>query len=88
LPDGEGASVPLGAWGEVGFRNEGGLLVLTAPWVAAGWLRTRLGDALVRGPVEVPSEGARLVEVGVRFRPGMRTAVPLGALGECGLEAR
>ena len=49
LPDGEGASIPLGQWGEVGFANRDGLLVLTVPWSMAGWLRQRLGDAIVRG---------------------------------------
>ena len=89
LPEGEGASIPLGQWGEVGFRNDRGLLVLTVPWGMAGWLRQKLGDAVVRGPVAgLSADGtARVAEAWVRLRPGMRAGVPLGALGECGVEA-
>lgn len=89
LPDGEGASIPLGQWGEVGFANHDGLLVLTVPWSMAGWLRQRLGDAIVRGPeAGLSMDGsARVAEAWVRLRPGMRASVPLGALGECGVEA-
>ncbi len=89
LPDGEGASIPLGPWGEVGFANRGGLLVLTVPWSMAGWLRQRLGDAIVRGPVAGLSidGAARVAEAWVRLRPGMRASVPLGVIGECGVEA-
>ena len=89
LPEGEGASIPLGQWGEVGFRNELGMLVLTVPWGMAGWLRQKLGDAIVRGPeAGVSVDGtARVAEAWVRLKPGMRASVPLGALGECGVEA-
>lgn len=89
LPDGEGATIPLGAWGEVGFRNDAGTLVLTVPWAMASWLRDRLGDARVRGPEPAAAleGGARVAQVWVRPRRGMRAALPLGALGECGVEA-
>ena len=89
LPDGEGASIPLGQWGEVGFANHDGLLVLTVPWSMAGWLRQRLGDAILRGPeAGLSMDGsARVAEAWVRLRPGMRASLPLGALGECGVEA-
>ena len=89
LPEGEGATVPLGAWGELGFRNDGGLLVLTAPFGMARWLRERLGTAIVRGPVEgLSMDGtARVVDCWVRLRAGMRASYPLGALGEVGVEA-
>lgn len=89
LPDGEGASIPLAQWGEVGFYNEGGLLALTVPWGMAGWLRERLGDAVVRGPeAGVSVDGsARVAKAWVRLRPGMRASVPLGAFGEAGVEA-
>ena len=71
LPEGEGASIPLGQWGEVGFRNELGMLVLTVPWGMAGWLRQKLGDAIVRGPEAGMSvDGtARVAEAWVRLRP-------------------
>ena len=89
LPDGEGASIPLAQWGEVGFYNEGGLLALTVPWGMASWLRQKLGDAVVRGPeAGVSLDGtARVAKAWVRLRPGMRASVPLGALGEAGVEA-
>ena len=71
LPEGEGASILLGQWGEVGFRNELGMLVLTVPWGMAGWLRQKLGDAIVRGPEAGMSvDGtARVAEAWVRLRP-------------------
>ena len=89
LPPGEGATIPLGQWGEVGVANDRGLLALTVPWGMAGWLRQRLGEAIVRGPeAGVSLDGtARVANVWVRLRPGMRAGIPLGALGECGIEA-
>lgn len=89
LPDGEGASVPLGAWGEVGFANAGGLLVLTVPLQAGRWVEQRFGQAVVRGPEERLSlDGtARVADYWVRLRAGMRASFPLGALGEVGVEA-
>ena len=90
LPEGEGATIPLGQFGEVGFRNDRGVLVLTVPWGMASWLRQKFGDAIVRGPEEGLSlDGtARVAVVWVRLRPGMRAAVALGAVGEVGIEAR
>ena len=89
LPDGEGATIPLGQFGEVGVANEEGLLVLTVPWGMAGWLRRKLGDAVVRGPeAGLSLDGAaRVGKAWVRLRPGMRAGIPLGALGEVGVEA-
>jgi hypothetical protein len=89
LPDGEGAAVPLGAWGELGFRNEAGLLVLTVPLQGGKWVEQRLGDAIVRGPEHGLSldRTARVVNYWVRLRAGMRASFPLGALGEVGIEA-
>ncbi len=89
LPDGEGATIPLGALGEIGFANHGGLLALTVPWGMAGWLRERMGDAIVRGPEEALSlDGtAKVANAWVRLRAGMRARFPLGALGEAGVEA-
>lgn len=90
LPDGEGATIPLGQFGEVGFANERGVLVLTVPWAMAGWLRQALGDALVRGPEPSTSldGAARVAHAWVRLRPGMRASLPLGALGEVSVEPR
>lgn len=89
LPPGEGATIPLGQFGEIGFANEDGLLVLTVPWGMAGWLREKLGDAVVRGPeAGLSLDGtARVAVAWVRLRPGMRASFPLGALGEVGVEA-
>lgn len=89
LPPGEGATIPLGHWGEVGFANADGILALTVPLGMAGWLRQRLGGAIVRGPQEgVSLDGtARVANVWVRLRPGMSASFPLGALGEVGIEA-
>ena len=66
LPPGEGATVPLGQWGEVGFANHDGLLELIVPLGVAGWLRDKLGTALVAGP-----------DVTCRRSPGMRPRGPI-----------
>lgn len=89
LPDGEGAAVPLGQWGEVGFRNARSLLVLTVPLPMAGWVRQKVGSAIEKGPIETLSlDGtARVAEFWIRLHPGMRAAFPLGMFGECGVEA-
>lgn len=89
LPDGEGATIPLAQFGELGFANVEGLLLVTVPWGMAGWLRSKLGDAIVRGPEPATSlDGtARVANAWVRLRPGMRATFPLGALGEIGVEA-
>ncbi len=89
LPPGEGATIPLGQFGELGFHNTDGLLALTVPWGMASWLRAKLGDAIVRGPEAALSlDGtARVAQAWVRLRPGMRASFPLGALGEVGVEA-
>ncbi len=89
LPEGEGLSVPLGQWGEIGFANRLGLLVLTVPWQAASWVQQRFGDAIVRGPREgVSSDGtARVAHFAIQLHAGMRAGIPLGMLGEVGVEA-
>ena len=89
LPDGEGATIPLGQFGELAFANDDGVLVLTVPWSMAGWLRQRFGDAIVRGPEPAAAleGGARVAQVWVRLREGMRATLPLGAFGELAVEA-
>ena len=89
LPEGEGATIPLGQFGEVGFKNERGVLVLTVPWGMTSWLRQKFGDAVVRGPTEGRSlDGtAKVAVVWVRLRAGMRASIALGAAGEVGVEA-
>jgi len=89
LPDGEGLTLPLGRWGELGFFNHEGLLVLTVPLPAATWIQTKLASAIVRGPDHLLSQDgtARVARFWLRLRPGMSAAFPLGMLGEVGLEA-
>jgi hypothetical protein len=92
IPDGEGLSIPVKLLGEVGFRNLKGLLVLVVPAAAAELVRERLGEELATkhaaGPRFVTGAGGGLVaEFAVRLRPGMRKAVPVGTLGEFGVEA-
>ena len=82
LPDGEGAGIALGAWGELAFANVAGQLVLTVPRVSARWIGAALGGALVDAR-ERPGGRAELT---VAVRPGLRTAWPLGTLGEIALE--
>ena len=89
LPDGEGLTLPLGRWGELGFRNERSMLVLTVPLPAASWVQRRLGQAIIRGPDHLLSQDgtARVARFWLRLQPGMNAAFPLGVLGEIGLEA-
>ena len=89
IPDGEGLTLPLGRWGEMGFFNRGGLLVLTVPLPAAPWVQRRLAGAIVRGPDHLLSQDgtARVARFWLRLQPGMSAAFPLGVLGEIGLEA-
>jgi hypothetical protein len=89
LPEGEGASVPLGQFGELGFRNERGTLVLTVPASAARWVEQRLGNSVIGGPdVGVSTNGtARVASYWLRLPAGKKASFPLGALGEVGVEA-
>ena len=89
LPEGEGLAIPLGQFGEVALKNDHGLLALTVPAAWGGRLAGRLGTALVRGPEWVRSLDGRSVVVTcwARLRPGMRAAIPLGAMGELGVVA-
>ena len=89
LPEGEGLAVPLGPWGEIGFANRDGLLELTVPMRAEAWILGRVPYAIERGPERGLSldGGARVSRFWLRLRPGMRAGVPLGGLGEIGIEA-
>lgn len=88
LPEGEGASIPLGHFGDLGFANEKGYLVLTVPNAFAGWVTQRFGSAVVKGPVEGLSVGgtARVSRFAILIKTGMKAAIPMGALGEMGVE--
>ncbi len=88
LPVGEGAAVPLGALGELGFFNERGLLKLTVPAQAGAWLAERLGDALVAGPTDGVGmdRRSRVKIVWVKLRPGFKAGLPITGFGEVGVE--
>ncbi len=87
LPDGEGASIPLGRFGHAGFQNAGGLLVLHLP-VAVRTIVLRRAVGMLDGPVQdVEFDGSPAIRVPLRLRPGMGFRVPLGGLGEVGLHA-
>ncbi len=88
LPEGEGLALPLGRWGELAFRNDKGLLVLTVPLPAANWIQTKMAGAIVHGPDHLLSSDrtARVARFWLRLQPGMSASFPLGVLGEVGLE--
>ena len=90
LPDGEGALIPLGSLGEIGFFNDRGLLTLTVPMPMRRWVAERTAAITVRGPEDyLSSDGAaRVVRLWVRLQPGMRLGLPVPAIGEIALEAR
>jgi hypothetical protein len=89
LPEGEGVSVPLGPFGELGFKNDGGLLELTVPRRAEAWILGRVPSAIARGPEHGQSlDGtARISRFWLQLTPGMRAAMPLASFGEIGIEA-
>jgi hypothetical protein len=89
LPDGEGATLPLGRLGDFGIFNMGGVLVLTVPLAAAPLIAPRLGDALVGRSEPTPSlDGrSRVVRLAIRLPVGSRITLPLGSIGEIGVEA-
>lgn len=91
IPQGEGVSIPVKRLGEIGFRNVQGLLVLIVPAGVAEVVREQLAGEIAAkqaaGPRFREGSGGYNAEFAVRLKPGMRKAVPLGALGELGVEA-
>jgi hypothetical protein len=89
LAPGTRVSVPLGTYGEIAVGNDLGLLALTVPLTASLWLARQVGPLLVAGPTPVVDrDGARRVATAwLRLAPGARAALPLGPLGQLGLEA-
>lgn len=89
IPDGEGLAVPLGSFGSFGARNDQGTLVLTVPSPLVVWLAPPLGGDPVGGPEHRMSEGGGVpvADLWVRLRSGVRFSVPLGVIGEMGVEA-
>ena len=89
LPEGEGASLNLGQLGPVGFRNDRGWLVITVPLPFIGWVQQRLAQVIVHGPeISLSTDGmSRVADFWIQLVPGMRSVLPLGILGEVGVEA-
>lgn len=86
LPDGEGAGLPLGRLGEASFQNRGGELVLHTPRGLRSMLLPRVQHLLVRPARVVRSDSGESLEVALRLRPGLAFRLPLGSLGELGIE--
>lgn len=80
LPDGEGASVDLGAVGELGFYNDHGVLVLTLPAILGRQAARQLKGSIL----DCPRKG--IVKLRVEIRAGMRTSLSIGPLGELAIE--
>lgn len=86
LPDGEGAGLPLGRMGEASFQNRGGELVLHTPVGLRSMLLPRVQHLLVRPAQVVQSHAGEALEVALRLCPGLAFRLPLGGLGEIGIE--
>lgn len=92
IPPGEGLSIPVKLLGEVGFYNYRGALMLVVPPALADVVKAQFASELAAGTAMGPGfraglTGATVAEFAVALRPGMRKAVPLGAMGELGVEA-
>lgn len=89
LAPGARMSMPLGPLGEFAVANDQGLLALTVPARAARWLQDHVGEHLVAGPrAVVDRDGVhRSSAAWIRLPPGTRAGLPLGLLGEVGIEA-
>lgn len=89
IAPGTRVSVPLGIYGELAVGNDQGLLALTVPIRAGRWLEEQAGDLIVGGPIPIADDDGvhRASAVWLRLDPGMRTSLPLGLIGELGLEA-
>lgn len=92
IPEGEGLTVPIRMFGELGFRNMNGFLLLILPAALAEVVQAELAQELVDEVAAGPrfnhgANGGYVCEFAVRLIPGMRKAIPLGTVGEIGLEA-
>ena len=92
IPDGEGLSIPIKLFGEIGFYNLHSALVLVVPVATIDVVTAQLAAEIAAGDaagprVRVGSCGGHVAEYAVRLKPGMRKAVPLGSFGEIGVEA-
>ena len=86
LPDGEGAAIPLGRFGEASFANEAGQLVLIVPVAMRSLLQSKVQSMLVQAPERVTASGAPAWRFTLLLRPGLAFRLPLGSLGEVGVE--
>ncbi|MFZ5480651.1 MAG: hypothetical protein ACOZNI_28065 [Myxococcota bacterium] len=92
IPEGEGLTVPIRMFGELGFKNMHGFLLLILPAALAEVVQAQLAqeivDKLAAGPrFNYGTNGGYVCEFAVRLVPGMRKAIPLANLGEIGVEA-
>lgn len=92
IPDGEGLTIPVKFLGGVGFYNLAGVLVLQVPPAAVDLVKAQLAAEIAAGEAAGPrlnhnGAGGTVTEFAVRLRRGMRKAIPLGSLGEIGVEA-
>ena len=87
LPDGEGISIGLGQFGEVGFKADDGLLVVTVPAMLADELLAHVFEEdLVFDTDRVHPSGAKVVDIGLTMKPGQRVSIPLSMFGELVIE--
>lgn len=89
IPSGEGISISLGQFGELGFFAWMGQLRLCVPLTTVGWVQERLAHVIVQGPEVGLSSDQRthVAYVWLRLLPGMRLGIPVPGLGELGVEA-
>lgn len=89
IPSGEGISISLGQFGELGFFAWMGQLRLCVPLAMVGWVQERLAHVMVQGPeIGLSSDQtARVAYVWLRRVPGMCLGIPVPGLGELGIEA-
>lgn len=92
ISDGEGLSIPIRLFGEIGFYNLHSVLVLVVPVAAIDVVTAQLAAEISVGDAAGPRlrpglSGGSVAEYAVRLTAGMRKAVPLGTFGEFGVEA-
>lgn len=92
IPEGEGLTIPINLFGEVGFKNVSGFLLLILPAglaeVVGAQLAKEIAEKQAAGPrFNYGVSGGYVCEFVTRLAPGMRKAIPLGAVGEVGVEA-
>lgn len=83
IPENEGASFPVGSYGELGFLNMQGRLVLTVPRVVWPGVQKAFGDAVESARDVEPSS----VQARILLTPGMKRRADLGTFGVIGIEA-